>query len=166
VGIDAAGILYIADINANRIRRIDAAGIISTLAGTGESGYEGDGGPATKAKLYYPNSLAVSPAGDVYFTDNKNHVVRKVSADGIISTVAGTGQKGYSEAPKATACYLENPSGVALDAEGGFYFSDTGNHLVRKVASNGRIATVAGYWATGDSLGGYSGDGGPATGPS
>ncbi len=134
-------------------------GIITTLAGNGTSGYSGDGGPATGAKLNWPSDVAVDATGNLYIADWNNMVVRKVAANGAITTVAGNGIQGYSgNGGPATSAEFSGPRGMAVDAAGSLYIADSGNQVIRKVAANGIITTVAG---TG--TGGYLGDAGPAT---
>ncbi len=158
VAVDAAGNLYIVDTNNRRIRKVDAAGVITTVAGSGGVGYGGDGGPATAARLNDPVDVAVDAAGNLYIADRLNHRVRKVNAaDGVIVTAAGTGAAGFGDGGPATAARLVFPTRVAVDGAGNLYIADTGNHRVRKVNAAGVIATVAG---TGES--GYNGDGGRA----
>ena len=160
VAVDHVGNLYIADFHNNRIRKMDAAtGTISTIAGTGEWGYSGDGGPATQAQLGYPEGVAVDGVGNLYISDSRNNRIRKVSAfTGTISTIAGTGEWGYSgDGGPATQAQLGYPEGVAVDGVGNLYIA--AGRRVRKVdATTGTISTIAG---TGEW--GYSGDGGPAT---
>ncbi|HUP02673.1 MAG TPA: BACON domain-containing carbohydrate-binding protein [Bryobacteraceae bacterium] len=153
---DAAGNVYVSDINNNVVRQVNAAGNISTVAGSGGYGYGGDGGPAASAKLYYPAGLALDAAGNLYIADRYNARVRMVS-NGVISTVAGSGAYGFSgDGGTATSARLASPTGVAVDAAGDLYITDYANQRVRMV-SGGSIATVAG-----NGLSGYSGDGGPA----
>lgn len=156
VAADAAGNIYVADTGNNRIRRITPAGIITTVAGNGTSGFSGDGGSATSAALSMPYGLAVSAAGEIYVADFANHRIRRV-ANGIITTVAGTGQGGYSgdggPGPQARLSY---PAAVTLDANGNIYIADYLNNRVRRLSAAGTITTIAG------STGGFSGDGGPA----
>jgi hypothetical protein len=144
VAVDAAGNLFIAD---RGIRKVAAAtGIITTVAGTGSSGFSGDGGPATSASLA-PYSVAVDAAGNLFIADTNNQRVRKVAAaTGIITTVAGTGAFGFSgDGGPATSASLRNPEGVAVDAAGNLFIADSLNHRVRKVATaTGIITTVAG----------------------
>ncbi|MEX0730375.1 MAG: SMP-30/gluconolactonase/LRE family protein, partial [Aquisalimonadaceae bacterium] len=159
VAVDAAGHLYIADSWNHRIRRVSPDGVITTLAGTGNGGYAGDGGPATAAQLRHPDGVAVDAAGHLYIADFGNHRIRRVSPDGVITTVAGTGIGGYSgDGGPAAAARLYYPSGVAIDAAGYLYIADEGNYRIRRVSPDGVITTVAGNgnW-------GQSGDGGPAT---
>ncbi len=158
VAVDAAGNLYIADTRNNRIRKVDSAGDIHTVAGTGTSGSSGDGGSATLAQLSGPMAVAVDAAGNLYIADGYNNRIRKVDSAGDIHTVAGTGIYGSSgDGGSATVARLGNPYGVAVDAAGNLYISDSGNHRIRKVDSAGTIHALAG---TGTS--GFSGDGGPA----
>jgi sugar lactone lactonase YvrE len=131
---------------------------ISTVAGNGKTGYSGDGGPATSATLDNPLGVAVDPSGNVYIADFYNNVIRKVAANGIITTYAGTGAYGDSgDGGPATKAALSEPGSVLVDAAGNLYIGDYGNR-VRKVAPNGTITTVAGNGSEG-----VSGDGGPAT---
>ena len=160
VALDAAGNLYIADRGDHRIRKVAVGtGIISTVAGNGSLGFVGDGGPATAAGLTAPEAVAVDASGNLYIADTGNDRIRKVEAgSGIISTLAGLGCCGASgDGGPATAAYVSSPSGVALDAVGNLYMSDTAR--IRKVeAGSGIISTVAGI-----AVSGFSGDGGPAT---
>jgi len=164
VAVDSAGNLYLGDSNDNRIRKVTPAGVISTVAGSGFPGFSGDGGPAISAELNFPTGVAVDAAGNLYIADNNNNRIRKVTAAGIISTIAGNGTAGYSgDGGPATSAQLSlnqyaNPKGVAVDAAGGVYFSDFNNNRVRKVTPSGTITTTAG-----NGIQGYAGDGGPAT---
>lgn len=120
-------------------------GIITTFAGSGESGYSGDNGPATSAKLMPPTGVAVDRHGNVYIAENVNHIVRKISPDGIITTIAGTGEEGFSgDGGLAVSAQLRLPRGVAVDKNGNVYIADAGNHKIRKVSTAGIITTVAG----------------------
>jgi len=163
IAVDSAGNLYIADDGNNVIRKVTAAtGYISTVAGNGDEGESGDGGPATSAGMNSPYDVAVDTSGNIYISDTNNYRVRKVSAaTGIITTIAGTGIGSYSgDGGPATSANMTQPMGLAVDATGNIYFVDWGNARVRKVtASTGIISTVAGNGASG-----YSGDGGLATG--
>ena len=161
--LDAAGNLYIADFGANRIRKVEAStGIITTVAGNGQQGYSGDGGPATNAELRDPWGIASDAAGNLYIADSANSRVRKVDVStGIITTVAGNGSgSGYiGDGGPATSAVVGSPIGVTVDTAGNLYIADWWTDTIRKVdASTGIITKVAG--------GGYpafSGDGGPAT---
>ncbi len=159
VAVDTAGNVYIADAGNNRIREVTAGtGIITTIAGNDTSGYAGDGGAASAATLFYPNSVAVDAAGNVYIADEYNNCIREVSASaGIITTIAGGGSNYPGDGGAATAAQLDLPSGVAVDAAGNVYIIM--NNRVREVsASTGIITTIAG-----NDTSGYSGDGGAAS---
>ncbi len=158
VALDGEGNLYIADTYNNRIRRVDSSGIISTIAGTGEDGFSGDGGPAVASLLNRPSGVAVDGNGNLYIADTENQRIRRVDAAGTITTIAGTGEEGYGgDSGPAVAALLDYPNGLAIDIVGNLYIVDSGNHRIRRVDSSGMITTIAG---TGE--GGYSGDGGPA----
>jgi sugar lactone lactonase YvrE len=151
VAVDAAGNLFIADTGNHRIRKVDASGAITTLAGTGVAGFAGEGGAATSAQLHEPRGLALDDKGNLYIADSYNHRVRKVSLAGVITTVAGTGpgtreaSGGFSgDGGPATAAQLNFPEGVAVDSAGNLFVADSGNHRVRKVEPGGIITTVAG----------------------
>ncbi len=156
VAVDPAGTIYVTDLAAEVVRVISPAGAISTYAGQGTAGYSGDGGAATQAQLNDPMALTLDSAGNLYIADCGNNVVRKVSKNGTISTVAGNGSGGYSgDGVPATQAALNQPEGLAVDSLGSIYIADTFNNRVRAVGSNGVIQTVAG---TGFSS--FSGDGG------
>ena len=160
VALDQAGNLYVADSNNNRVRKVTGAGTISTFAGTGTAGYSGDGGPATQAELDSPEGVAVDSAGNVYIADQNNQSVRRVAANGTITTYAGngTGQVGHSgDGGPAIQATLNFPQGLAVDAGGNLYIADRQNNRVRRVAPSGVITTVAG-----NGNGAFSGDGGAA----
>lgn len=154
------GSIYIADtFNNHRIRHVGLDGIIRTIAGNGKAGYSGDGGPAIQAQLNHPWGIAFGLDGSIYIADALNHRIRCVSLDGIITTVAGTGIRGYSgDNGPAIKAKLNHPDGVVVGSDGSLYIADLDNHRIRKVGSDGMITTVAG---TG--IAGYSGDGGEAT---
>jgi RHS repeat-associated protein len=159
VAADAAGNLYIANFYENTVWKLDTKGYTSIIAGSGGSGYSGDGGPAKQAKLSGPTGLTVDASGNLYIADQYNCRIRKVDTGGIITTVAGTDTCGYSgDGGLATQSKLWYPSGVAVDSLGNLYIADTTNERIRKVDTRGTIATVAGTGSYG-----YSGDGGPAT---
>lgn len=141
---DAAGNLYISDDQNHCIRKVTPGGTISTVAGTGVSGYGGDGGAATSAKLSFPSGIALDGAGNLYICDSGNNRVRKVTAGGTISTVAGTGTAGYAgDGLSATSAKLSSPRGLALDRSGNLYIADLNNGRIRKVSTGGTISTVA-----------------------
>jgi len=157
--MDSAGVLYIADPSGNRIRRVATDGIISTVAGTGMPGYDGDGGPAIDAVFNQPSGLTIDEAGNLYIADTGNHRIRRVGIDGVVVTVIGTGEAGYSDnGTPAASALLNAPSGLTARADGSVLISDTGNNRVCKLSGDGTVAAVAGSFS-GQS--GYSGDGGP-----
>ncbi len=158
VAVDGAGNLFIADNENHRIRRLDARGIITTIAGTGALGFSGDHVPAVAARLSIPIGLTVDDVGNLFIADTYNNRIRRVDARGIITTVAGTGKFGYSgDNGPAVEARISRPYGVAVDNAGNVYVADQGNSRVRRVDARGIITTVAGNgeW-------GYSGDNGPA----
>ena len=152
IGFDGMGRMYVVDRIGNRVRRVDANGIISTVAGNGSaSGYSGDGVPATQTKLNRPRAIAVAADGTFYIADQNNHRVRRVDTDGTISTVAGTGVAGFSgDGGQATGAMLNGPYALALDGTGNLYISDYGNARIRKVTPAGVITTYAGNGTLGD----------------
>ena len=133
-------------------------GIITTVAGNGSGGYSGDGGAATNASLYYPEGAAFDAAGNLFVADFFNNRIRKITTNGIITTVAGNGSPGYSGDGVPATNATVRPAGVALDANGNLFIADWNNNRIRKVDTNGIITTIAGNGSPG-----YSGDGGPAT---
>jgi sugar lactone lactonase YvrE len=154
---DAAGDLYIADRENHVVRMISPAGTVSTVAGSGQQGFAGDGGPATSAALDTPSGVAVDASGDLYIADSHNNRIREVSG-GLITTVAGNGTAGFAgDGGAATAAELALPSAVAVDASGNLYIADTNNQRIRMVTGT-TISTLAG---NGAEL--FAGDGGPAT---
>jgi uncharacterized protein (TIGR03437 family) len=156
VAVDAAGNLYIADTDNNRIRKV-SNGVITTIAGSGTAGFAGDNGPATSANLFLPQGIAVDSAGNLYIADTSNNRIRKVTG-GSITTIAGTGTAGFSaDNGPAIGAELNLPPGVAVDASGNVYIADTNNDRIREVTT-GVIATVAG-----NGTAGYSGDNGVPT---
>lgn len=159
ITIGSDGSLFIADHANDRIRKVDPAGIITTVAGTGVTGFSGDGGLATAAKLDHPVGVALDFAGALYIADRANHRIRKVDTSGVITTVAGNGTSGFNgDNIAATSARLASPSDVMVSPTGVLFIADSNNHRIRTVDSLGTITTFAG---TG--TGGYLGDGGPAT---
>ena len=157
VASDAAGNLYVALRDDHKILKVDIAGLVTTVAGTGEQGFGGDGGAATSALLDSPAGIAVDGSGNVFVADSHNQRVREIS-EGTITTVAGTGIAGFGgDGGAATGGVLDLPVAVSVDGAGNLYIADSGNHRIRKV-SGGVIATVAG-----DGEQTFSGDGGLAT---
>jgi DNA-binding beta-propeller fold protein YncE len=140
------GNLYIADSGTDRVRMIDARGIIHSFAGTGDAGANGDGGPALKAKLDGPSGLAVDPkTGSLYIADSGNHRVRMVTGDGRISSFAGAGIAGGSvgDGGSATKAALSLPVAIAIDDQGDIFVADADNNRVRRIDAGGTITTVA-----------------------
>ncbi len=156
----AEGDLYIADHRNSRIRKVDAAtGIITTVAGTGEQGFHGDGGSATQAAISLPRDVALDTDGSLYIADGANNRIRKVTPGGTITTVAGTGRADYlGDGGPAQKANLSMPYSIALDRDGNLYIVDTGNRRVRKIdKTTGIITTIAGNGSYG-----FSGDDGLA----
>jgi len=122
--------------------KLDAKGILTRVAGSGKYGYSGDGGPATRAQLAWPGGLALDGSGNLFIADNANHRIRKVSPEGIISTVAGSTAGNSGDGGPATSAQLNWPTGVAVDAPGNLYIADAANGRIRKVSSNGTISTL------------------------
>ena len=141
---DASGNLYIADAGSNRIRMVDTKGIIHTFAGNGNNAHTGDGGPATSASLNTPTALAFDPSGNLVIADTGNHEIRKVSPQGIITKIAGTGNPAYDgdNGTVATAAF-SSPSGVAVDHLGNIYVADTGNQRNRLISPSGITSVFA-----------------------
>jgi sugar lactone lactonase YvrE len=159
VAVDAAGDLFIADSNNNRVREVNSSGLITTVAGDGVSGYSGDGAAATAAELADPCGLFVDAYGDLFIADTGNNRVREVNhSTGLITTVAGGGST-LGDGGAATAASLAAPYGVAVDGSGDLFIGDTGDNRIREVnLSSGLISTAAG-----NGTAGYAGDGGAAT---
>jgi uncharacterized protein (TIGR03437 family) len=168
IAVAADGTLYIADFANDRIRKVAPNGIITTIAGIPGGGFSGDGGPAVNARLNAPTSLFLDSNGNLFFADGLNHRIRRIGADGLIKTVAGSGRAGVSaNGTPATSADMA-PGALTVGADGSIYFADAGDGLdtggdftnprVRKVGLDGTISTVAGTGTKG-----FSGDGGPAT---
>jgi NHL repeat len=164
VAWDAAGNYYIADTANNRVRKVDGAGTITTIAGSGDLGWTGDGGPATSATLDAPSGVAVDASNNVYIADLGNLVIRKVDASGTITTFAGSGNpcvittNPCGDGGPATLANMTSPTSVAVDSKGSVYIADYFDHRIRKVDTTGTITTVAG-----SGVRGFKGDHGPAT---
>lgn len=154
VAVDAAGNVYVADSNNHRIRKISAAGVVSTLAGSGSAGY-GDG-TGTAARFDSPSGVAVDTSGNVYVADSNNHRIRKITPAGVVSTLAGDGTSAFADGT-GTAARFTWPYGVAVDATGTVYVADTNGNRIRKITSAGVVTTLAGSGS-----GGYSDGSGTA----
>jgi hypothetical protein len=156
LAFDGNGNLFIADLY--RIRKISPSGIITTIAGTGIEGSDGDGGPAIAARFGGAYGLAFDGSGNLYFSQIYFSAIRKISANGIISTVAGNLSEGYSgDNGPATKAELNQPEGIAIDSSGNLYIADYSNNRVRRVSPAGVITTVAGNGTCC-----FGGEGGPA----
>lgn len=168
LALDSSGNLYIADELHHKVRKVDGEGTISTYSGTGVGGAAGDGGAANEAYLKSPTRLAFDGSGNLYIADSANHKIRKIATDGIITTVVGTGDQGYTQDSKwyeiednwvkADEAKFNTPLGMAFDAAGNLYIADTLNHRIRKVDTAGYVWNVAG-----NGTAAWAGDGGPAT---
>jgi len=159
VAFDAFDNMYIADEYNNRIRKVNTAGIISTVAGNGTQGYSGDGGQAISAELYYPTGVAFDASNNMYIVDAYNNRIRMINTSGVITTIAGNGTAGYSgDGAAAISAELNGPSGIAILPSGELFIADAYNQRVRRVSNSGIITTVAGNGTQG-----FSGDGAQAT---
>ena len=156
--LDDLGNLYLALRDTSTVKKLTPAGELTTVAGTGSEGFSGDGGPATKAKLDFPHGLAIAADGALLIADSANNRVRRVGRNGIITTIAGTGQEGSAgDSGPATQAQLDSPVDVAVGPNGGIYVAEADGNRVRLIDGNGKITTVAGTGTEG-----FSGDGGPA----
>ena len=162
IAFDSAGNLYIADGNNHRVRRVSPDGVITTYAGNGAAGFAGDNGQARAAQLNFPAGLAVDSGGNLYIADSSNNRIRKVTPGGIITTFAGNGNVSVplGDGGPAIAAAVNRPIGLAFDAQGNLYVSETSSSRVRKITPEGTITLFAGQAVENN---GFSGDGGPAT---
>lgn len=159
VALGPDGSLYIADGGNHRVRRVGADGIITTVAGNGVAASSGDGGPATQASLAYPVAVAFGPDGSLYVDEMDGYRVRRVSPEGIITTVAGNGTQGYGgDGGPAAQAQLASTRDVVVTPDGRLLIADTYNNRIRQVTRDGIVTTIAGTGSPG-----FSGDGGPAT---
>lgn len=159
--VDGTGNMYYTDNGNNLIGKVDLTGNLTIVAGTGTAGFSPNGTTAVAAELNSPSAILIDGAGNIFFTDTGNSAVREiVAATGLIETIAGTGATGYTgDGGAATAAQLNHPEGIAFDATGNLYISDTGNNVIRKLSAlDGTISTIAGTGTAG-----FGGDGGPAT---
>ncbi|MBN8641152.1 MAG: T9SS type A sorting domain-containing protein [Flavobacteriales bacterium] len=158
ISIDSGGNIYICESVTHKVRKIDTSGIITTIAGTGIAGYNGDGILATNAQISQPGGVVVDPQGNIFFSEHFGQRIRKIDTNGIISTVAGTGIAGFNgNNIQANTAQINRPTGIRIDAQGNLYFADSYNNRIRKINTNGVITTIAGM-----GLQGYTGDGGSA----
>jgi sugar lactone lactonase YvrE len=164
LALDAAGNLYIADSGNHRIRRVAPNGVIVTVAGSGAAGFSGDGGPAASAQFSAPTGVAVDSGGNLYIADTGNHRVRKVTPDGIVTTVAGNGTATFSGDGGAAVNAQLSAAGIALDKADNLFIADTQNLRIRKVTKDGIISTVAGSAIGGQFAGGLPPDHGGSGG--
>jgi sugar lactone lactonase YvrE len=156
VSLDGHGNLFVTDLRGHRVDKVSPTGLVTTVAGNGASDYTGNDGNATSASLASPSETAVDEAGNLYIADTNNHSIRKVDAEGVITTVAGTGAPGFGgDGDNATTARLNSPYGIAADRRGNVFIADTYNHRIRKLdLAGGTITTVAGTGVPG-----YAGDG-------
>ncbi|MDR2207675.1 MAG: hypothetical protein LBE22_01680 [Azoarcus sp.] len=143
IEIDASGNLYVADTHNHRIRKITPEGVVSTLAGSGTVGHDMGGfvdGPASTARFYYPRGIASDTKGNLYVADGKNNCIRKITQEGIVSTLAGNGTAANADGSGSVARF-NNPHGIAIDATGNLYVTDERNHLIRRVTQKGVVST-------------------------
>ncbi len=159
VAVDTSGNLYVGEDGGGYIRKVNTSGIISTIAGT-ITGYSGDGGLATAARLTAPYGLVVDSSGNIFFSDHQNSRIRKINTSGIISTIAGDGSWSYSgDGGPATAAKIYEPWGITIGRHGHIFFADWGNQRIRQIAPDGTISSLVG-----DGTMGFAGDGGLSTG--
>jgi hypothetical protein len=143
VTVDGAGNVYIADMYNACIRKVDSNGIVVTIAGTGTPGYCGDGAAATSAQLANPNSLTIDAGGSLYISDYDNNRIRKINPEGTITTLAGNGTPGYmGDGGAPSACEINLPTGVAVNAAGEVYIGDSGNNRIRKISLITSVAQI------------------------
>src|SRR5439155_21514430 len=132
VAAEADCIIYVADKRNNRIRKVGPSGMMTTIAGNGGGGFGGDGGPASMAMLNYPWGVTVDNNGNLFVADTLNQRIRKIGPDGIITTVAGNGTRGFSgDGGPAVSAQLAEPAGVAIDGSGNLFIADTDNERIR-----------------------------------
>ncbi|MCC6391935.1 MAG: hypothetical protein IT167_15150 [Bryobacterales bacterium] len=147
--IDRAGNIYIADTGNHRIRRLSPDGQLTTIAGTGVAGFNGEAGDALRIQLSFPSGVAVDPSGQLHISDTGNHRIRRLTANGSLVTVAGTGLKSFSgDGLGGLLASFDTPRGIDFDKSGNLYIADSGNHRIRKMAPSGIVTTAAGNGQT------------------
>ncbi len=162
------GALYFCEYTGQRIRKVTPDGLIHTVAGSGQKGYSGDGGPALQATFNLPHELRFDAAGDLYVVDMTNHAVRKIDMKtGIIDTIAGNGKPGYSgDGDAAKKAQFKQPHSIQFGPDGSLYVCDIGNHVIRKIdMKSGHISTFAGIGKAGPTPDGSPIQGTPLNGP-
>ena len=143
IAVDANGTVYVSDATANTIRKITPAGVVSTFAGSAGAPGSADG-TGTSARFTVPYAVAVDTTGTVFVVDHGNHTIRKITADGVVTTLAGTaGSQGSTDGSGAAARF-RYPSGVAVDRNGNVFVADTDNHVIRQITPSGEVTTVGG----------------------
>jgi sugar lactone lactonase YvrE len=158
LAVDREGALFISDVGAHRVFKLGGGGRLEVVAGTGQAGFGGDGGPAREARLNAPHDLAFDAEGNLLVVDTYNHRIRRIDARGVMTTVVGSGKSEYSTASAAALeVALNNPQSIAVGREGDLFIADTYNHVIRRLErATGVVSTFAGTEA------GLAGDGGPA----
>ena len=154
VAVDSSGNLYVADKDNHRIRKITSAGDVTTFAGSTRGHHDATG---TEAQFWIPYGVAVDSSGNLYVADTRNHSIRKITSEGVVTTLAGSGTEGYKEGAGSgdyqdatgTAAEFDYPTGVAVDSSGNVYVADNGNHRIRKITSAGKVTTFAGSGTVG-----------------
>lgn len=150
VAVDASGTVYVADTYNNLIRKVTPAGVVTTLAGSGNAGSAN--GTGTAASFNFPFGVAVDTSGNVYVAENKGNLIRKITSSGVVTTLAGSGSAGSANGT-GTAASFSAPQGVAVDAAGNVYVTDGNNNLIRKITSAGVVTTLAGSGGRGSADG-------------
>jgi len=141
IATDSAGNVYVTDTNNNSIRKITAAGIVTTLAGSGAAGQ--NNGTGTSANFNMPTGIATDSAGNIYVADTYNHQIRKISSVGVVTTLAGSGSSGSTDGPANLASF-NMPTSLTVDSAGNIYVADTYNDTIRKITATGTVSTLAG----------------------
>ncbi|WP_428330947.1 NHL repeat-containing protein [Mucilaginibacter sp.] len=150
IAVDASLNVYVADAGNNMIRMISPTGVVTTLAGTVAKGRAN--GTGTAATFSYPYAIAIDASGNLYVADEGNNLIRKITAGGVVSTLAGSGQVGSANGPGSGASFYD-ASGIAVDGSGNVYVADQGNNLIRKITPAGVVSTLAGSGASGSQNG-------------